>query len=175
MTTQKELAPWFWKLVSRSYTSSGGSLPIWLMPVVLLTAALVVDVYSPHAHQFFLFQRVGAFLTAVYVPFFAIVLGKLTTWRSRLLVDQARLECKELFGASLLAKAVRQSDEINERIDSVLKISAHRSDHEATEETVSLLENSTMLAFGIVLFAVTIVWGFGDLISTFVVGLRGAI
>ena len=138
---------------------------MYMIPTLVLATAFILEISFPKMHKCFLFQRSGALLTAIYVPLFAIVFGKLTMTRSRVLVDQARIECKELFHALMLAMTKSPNDATQTRIDEVLKLTAHKFEQNGLEETVSILERSTMWAFGIILFVVTIVWGFGDMIS----------
>ncbi len=146
------------------YGRNGNRL-VWLLLIGGLLAGLILDLSTDWGAKSFAFQRTGALLTAIFVPWFAFVFGKLTIWRSHLFAEKARVEAKQLLAWQLEALAKAKGLDKVDQIDKVLQLSAQKDDIAAMEPTIALLEKSSMFANACALFTVTIVWGFGDLFA----------
>ena len=143
---------------------SDGNRIVWVLLATVLLIGFGIDLFTAWGEKYLIFQRSGALLTAIFVPWFAVMFGKLSAWRSRLLVEQARIDAKELFSWYVEALAKSKGLDRAAEIDRVLKLSPQKEELAAAEPTVALLESASMVANAVALFTVTIVWGFGDLV-----------
>ena len=142
-----------------------GNRIIWLLLFTVLPAGFGLEIWTCWGKLYGTFGRAGALLTAIFVPWFTFMFGRLTTWRSHIYAEQARIESKKMFGWLLQAKATERGLDRADEIDRVLKLSPQEQELASTIPTIELMEKASMKAFAIALFIVTLVWGFGDLIA----------
>ena len=151
-------------IIRWSYGRNGNRF-VWVILIGGLLAGMIFDLFTDWGANNFAFQRTGALLTAVFVPWFAFIFGKLTIWRSHLFAEKARVEAKQMFAWQMEVAAKAKGREWKDRIDQTLQLSPQREHIEATEPTIALLEKASLFAYAWALFIATIVWGFGDLFA----------
>ena len=144
-----------------------GVLGTWLVPACILTLAFIVEWTSSWGRNVELFQRSGALVTALMVPVFGFLLGKMTMWRNYRYSQRGDADNRELLATVLRHFLARQGglpSDFDEKLEESFKTNCLRHDADEGLGLIEAMEPMVLRSFSVVLFCSTITWGFGDLV-----------
>lgn len=133
---------------------------VWLVFICVVTVSIWLEVTQSWACENNVFQRSGALLVALLIPFYGYLLSNLADYRAFGYAENARIEAKKLFSYLLQSNGIDENS-----ADKALKLGGHIEDAAASRSLINVLSRYTMRSNIAVLVFATLIWGFGDLFS----------